>query len=269
MKSNSTIEDIMSGGPVSRRSLFQAAGIGAAAIAATLPAVAAGGKVVAAMKGGATITDEDILNFALNLEYLEAEFYSYGVTGHGIPAEDMAGVGNTGPTTGGSQIVWDSTEQRHIATEIMQDELKHVVFLRTALGSAAVAKPEINLNALGTGFQGPRHFFVLARAFEDVGVSAYGGAANMISNKDYLQAAARILATEAYHAGNVREMVADSNINFAVDSQDQIPTINDFFPTNSQGLAIIRTVGEVAAIVRGPNASGGAFFPMGLNGTIK
>ena len=39
------------------------------------------------------ITDTDILNFALNLEYLEAQYYSWSVFGHGIPAKDTGGNG--------------------------------------------------------------------------------------------------------------------------------------------------------------------------------
>lgn len=254
---------------LSRRSLLQMAGVGAVALGSVLPSVASATSISKALGGGGTITDVDILNFALNLEYLEAEFYSYAVYGHGIPSEDMTGVGDTGPTTGGMKVNFANPRMYNIAREIAADELHHVLFLRAALGSAAIAKPEIKLDALGFGFEGPTNFLLLARIFEDVGVSAYGGAARLITNKDILQAAARILATEAYHAGNIREMIAKPTEINKVDEKDQPPTLTNYFPTNPQGLAIIRTVGEVALLVRGPSASGGAFFPQGLNGTIK
>lgn len=216
-----------------------------------------------------TNMDVSVLNFALNLEYLEAEFYSYATTGHGIPDNLFSGSGTPGATTGGSQVSLSGSVLQ-VAQEIANDELTHVVFLRSALGGAAVAKPAINLNALGIGFASEQEFLILARAFEDVGVSAYSGAARLITNKDYLEAAARILATEAYHAGNVRYQLALMGGNApAVDGLDQPPSSGNFFPTDSNGLAVSRSAAQVAAIVRGANEAGGAFYPQGLNGAIK
>src|SRR5687767_5497037 len=91
-----------------------------------------------------TPTDTDVLNFALNLEYLEAEFYSYAVSGTGIDATLTGGVGTAGATTGGARVTFSDANVAAIAAEIAQDELNHVRFLRNALGSQAVAKPAIN-----------------------------------------------------------------------------------------------------------------------------
>ena len=77
-----------------------------------------------------------------------------------------------------------------IAAEINADETLHVKFLRSALGGSAVAEPVINLNALGIGFASQAQFLTLARAFEDTGVSAYAGAATLLSGNN-LQAAAQ------------------------------------------------------------------------------
>ncbi|RYG34596.1 ferritin-like domain-containing protein [bacterium] len=180
------------------------------------------------------------------------------------------GVGNAGGTKGGAKVAFTNKSLENLVKEIAADELDHVRFLRKALGSAAVAKPAIDLDALKIGFKNENEFIILARAFEDVGVSAYRGAAKLIQNKDYLDAAAGILATEAYHAGHLR-----SHANYAdvtspkLDCQDRPPTESEWVPTDDNGLALGRTPPQVLAIVRGKSADGGAFFPRGLNGNVK
>ena len=200
-----------------RRSFL--AGVGAAGAAA----VVAGCGHSASMGGGTTTTttytDADILNFALNLEYLEAEFYLHAATGSGLSAAD-AGSG-AGAVTGGTQVTGLNSTQQNILNEIAYDEQEHVRFLRSALGSAAVARPAIDLtasfnalaSAAGIGstfnpFGSWDAFNVGAFIFEDVGVTAYAGAAPLISTAGitagYLAAAAGIMAVEAYHAAYVR-----------------------------------------------------------------
>jgi hypothetical protein len=238
----------------------------------------------AAVNAGA-ITDVDILNFALNLEYLEAEFYTVATTGKtleqsGIP---VSGAGNPGKTVGGMAVNLTNSSNKTeltgdlkaVVQEITFDEQQHVMLLRSALGSAAIAKPAINLDALGTGFEGFLHFIALARAFEDVGVSAYGGAAPLISSKDILATAARIALTEAYHAGSLRTLAAANKdpYLFPVDSQDILPPPagKQYFTVNGQALSIVRTPGQVLAIVYHNTTSGasaGGFFPNGVNGNI-
>jgi hypothetical protein len=151
----------------------------------------------------------------------------------------------------------------------------HVRFLRTALGSAAVAKPAINLNALGVGFGNLNEFLTVARAFEDVGVTAYNGAAPLISSRAILGAAAGIALTEAQHAGVLRYLVYDRGI--AVPQLDNldVPPLGSpngrLFNLNNEGLTPARTPSQVLAIVYANRAAGtrnGGFFPGGFNGTI-
>lgn len=231
------------------------------------------------------ITDVDILNFALNLEYLEAEFYVKVVSGktlHEIGVPTSGSVGTYGPTTGGNKVkfregaFWlgdlDAATTFAIAEELAYDEVQHVLFLRAALGSAAIAKPTINLDALGMGFANYRQFLQLARAFEDVGLSAYAGAAPLISSKEYLQAAVQILATEAMHSGNIRKQVQGHGVpTTPVDSLDVLPPPSgrQFFTVNQQALAVIRTTSQVLSIVYGGGTTSGGFFPDGVNGTIN
>jgi hypothetical protein len=80
-------------------------------------------------------TDFDILNFALNLEYLEAQFYSFAVFNQGLPADLLSGTGTRGEATGGRAVNFTDPIVRQYAVEIAQDERAHVRFLRTALGS--------------------------------------------------------------------------------------------------------------------------------------
>ncbi len=254
--------------PMTRRGVLTMLGTGAVATLAATPAFASAESLRRALPQD--IGDADILTFALNLEYLEAEFYAMATTGYPLARLDSEGMGNMGATRGGKKVTFKNESLARLSREIARDELDHVRFLRAALGRNAIAKPEINLDALGIGFANESEFLILARAFEDVGVSAYRGAAKLIENKDYLDAAAGILATEAYHAGHLR-----SHVNYArikapkLDPKDMPPTEHDWVPTDKNGLAIGRTPGEVGAIVRGPNPSGGAFFPMGMNGKIR
>jgi hypothetical protein len=219
----------------------------------------------------AAVTDADVINFALNLEYLEAEFYTKAVTGKTlVQAGLIPSSAETGPTTGGTQINFSTAPQiKMIAEQIMQDEQEHVKFLRSALGSGAVKKPTINLNAAG-GFTNYKQFLELARDFEDVGVSAYAGAAPLIKNATYLAAAARILATEAEHSGNIRlKMVLTGLQEPKLDSQDIPPTWNNLFSVGGSGLAIARSTSQVLKIVYAGGTSRGGFYPNGFNGNIK
>jgi len=99
---------------------------------------------------------------------------------------------------------FSSSPMALLATALRDEEIDHVKYLRSALGSDAAKKPAINLNALGYGYSSVASWLKLARQFEDVGVSAYLGAAPLISNKTYLAAAGAILSVEAFHSGAIR-----------------------------------------------------------------
>ena len=135
----------------------------------------------------------DVLNFALTLEYLEAEFYTRGV-------------GTAGLIPAGMRDVFD---------QIRKHEVAHVAFLQNVLGAAAVSKPTFDFSGgggAGAGpfadvFRNPQTFMALAQAFEDTGVRAYKGqAANLMGHNEILRAALRIHSVEARHAAQVRRM---------------------------------------------------------------
>ena len=276
-----------------RRKLLRNAGLGTAFAAAS----GLGLFNSTSARAAAAPTDADILNFALNLEYLEAEFYLFAANGTGLPNTDINGVGTTGNVIGGAYVPFKTPAIQQYAKSIANEEFAHVKFLRAALGSAAVARPEIDLynsfNTLGAAaglgpfnpFADEMSFLLGAYVFEDVGVTAYNGAAPLIQSKAYLAAAASILAVEAYHASNVRTLLYQmgqgdatkkiSAVRAAASGapDDQGVVMNgqaNITPTNTNALAFSRTTAQVLNIVYLGGASGNyGFFPKGLNGAIS
>ena len=219
----------------------------------------------------AALTDVEILNFALNLEYLEAEFYAmatYGATL--LQLGVITSSEQTGPTMGGQAVPnFKNLPQAYLASALRDDEIKHVMFLRSALGSAAAKKPAINLNALGYGFANVSSFLKLARQFEDVGVSAYLGAAPLITNSTYLAAAGAILSTEALHSGSIRDVcIMNGVISPAVDALDVPPTAQNPYAVDKNALSIPRTPSQVLKIVYAGGSCSGGFYPNGMNGSV-
>jgi hypothetical protein len=162
-----------------------------------------------------------------------------------------------------------SSKFAFLATALRENEIDHVQYLRAALGSAAVKKPAINLDALGYGFSSVDSFLKLSRQFEDVGVSAYLGAAPLIKSKIYLAAAAAILATEAQHSGSIRTACIMSDVTSpAVDSLDVPPTTSTPYDVDKNALSIPRTPSQVLNIVYAGGKCSGGFYPDGMNGAI-
>jgi hypothetical protein len=232
---------------VSRRALLAGGGAALAALSFAAP------KAAQAAGAVSVYSDNDILNFALNLEYLEANFYYIAAFGTTIDVANSSStaagaavlgingvVGNNsaGSTSGvvanagvsgavapsNYKVPFVSPLLAGYAVETALEEGKHVAALRAALGTLAVAQPAINLtpalfNTLAglagvaispySPYANEAYFLVGAYIFEDVGVSAYHGAAPLIVSKSgILPVAAGILAVEAYHAGLVRTSLA-------------------------------------------------------------
>ena len=189
----------------------------------------------------------------------------------GIPVD---GRGRRGPTIGGGAVAL-SGPVRVLAEHLTLDEQGHVLALRQALGGAAIAKPTINLEALGIGFRNQNEFLTMARAFEDVGMSAYAGGAPMINDRRLLATTARIALAEAQHVGAVRLAVAQANISVPQLDLLDVPPLGSpagrLFQVVDQGFASMRTPSQVLAVLFGnniPGADRGGFFPEGANGSI-
>jgi|SRR5581483_1777016 len=276
MAKQNIISEMLEQAP-NRRSLLKKIGMAGAAAGA---AFATGGIKLNADPSSPTVVD--VLQFALNLEYLEAEFYTTATMGKTIDQVGIgtSGTGNTGPTTGWNQVNFSNSLvfTGAVAAQIGNDERNHVSLLRTALQNAGitpVAKPPINLGALGIGFANELQFLTLARIFEDIGVSAYGGAAQLpaVTSSPYIGTAARILAAEAEHVANIRLQVARLAVpTTALDGVDIIPPPSGtyFFSIDpTTGLTALRTPGQVLFLAyNAANATSGGFFPMGVNGNL-
>jgi len=285
-----------------RRTFLRAAGLaGLGAVGTTAMLSATSLPAMADEKSDAT--DAAVLNFALNLEYLEAEFYLNAYYGWGVPSSAIDGTTPAGKVTGGRQVKFTSKAIKQYAKEIANDELNHVLFLRSALGGAKVSRPAIDLKSSFTAaaraagliksnqtfdpFANENNFLLAAFIFEDVGVTAYKGAAPLITNKTYLEAAAGILAVEAYHAGIVRSQLFGKGLIAEVkkisDARDSLDGKSDddqglgrktsanIVPTDDNGIAYSRSAANVLNIVylNPAKVTKGGFFPSGVNGAIN
>ncbi len=305
-----------------RRGFFKNAMGMAAVTAAGAAAMSMSSEAQAQATGPSEV---DVLNFALNLEYLEAQFYSYAATGAGLPNNLLTGgVGTQGSVVTGTgpgsarRVNFTDPAIAAYAREITQDEIAHVTFLRAAIRGTGTsdaliaAQPRIDISgATGgafaaaaasttpalTGFDpylDDNSFLQAAFIFEDVGVTAYKGAAGaLFNNKTYLEAAAGILAVEAYHAAIVRTALyargvaipalrtnteTISNLRDSVDGttdldQGVAPTtvsgqlVSNIVPLDRDGLAFSRTPAQVLNIVylNPRSVTAGGFFPNGIN----
>ena len=266
---------------------------------------------------GTTISDVDVLNFALNLEYLETEFYLRGATGTGIPAADQLSGAGAVTVASSSKVTFSTSLTQGLAAELAQTELQHVRVIQAtikSLNGTPIPAPALDYtngfngaaSAAGIGasfnpFANEINFFLGALTFEEVGVSAYTGAAGLISNATVLSAAAGIQAAEAYHAGSLRALLIAQYVQSGdptalknydliqklratlggggetpVATQDASGNVSGYTVVNADttnSIAQPRTADQVLHIVyaskSGAGSAMGGFFPAGLNGNIK
>lgn len=247
--------------------------------------------------GGGGTTSVDLFNFALNLEYLEAEFYLRALSGQGLSESDIGT--NPGAVTGGSAVGFSTPLLRTVIQELASEELLHVRTLRSLLGSSAVARPAINFTAAFasiaslTGITGfdpfadEQSLFLGAFFLEDLGVTAYNGALASLTTSTEVQSAAGLMGAECYHSGVVRRVLYEmagtaqsnagrlSSLRASLGNGKDQALANGTLANLSQtdtttGLVFSRTTREVLNVLYlSANAATGGFFPNGLNGNIK
>lgn len=278
-----------------RRGFLKCMGMGAAgavALAGTTRLVSAQAAPSAA----------DVFNFALNFEYLGAEFYLHAFNGSTLGQGDITGTGTLGGVTGGRAVPFSDPLVRGLAREFADDEVGHTRFLRSILGDARIARPAIDLtnsftvfarfaglvpmNGTFDAFANDDNFLLGGLILEDVCVTALKGATPLIRNNEFLEGAAGLLATEGYQAGAIRGTLARRG---RFTQAQQVSDLRDFFdgpsdidqgigtatqpnivPADANALAFSRTPQQVLAIAYGSAAlQPGGFFPNGTNGTIR
>lgn len=167
-----------------------------------------GGKAVVNLGSG----DIGILNYAYALEQLEAAFYTQVVA---TPYSGMS-----------------SKEQEYL-TDIRDHEIAHREFFKNALGNARIGGVIVDFSSINFGSRDS--VLMTAKTFEDLGVSAYNGAGELIKSADYLLLAGKIVSVEARHAAAIRDLLSYGS--FA-----------DNTVVNNMGLDVYRTPPEVLAM---------------------
>lgn len=156
--------------------------------------------------------DFAILNYAYALEQLEAAFYTQ------VIATPFAGM--SGP-------------EKSLLTDVRDHEVAHREFFKAALGTKAIRGLEVDFSSIN--FNSRDSVLGIAKAFEDLGVSAYNGAGRYIASADYLLLAGKIVSVEARHAAYIRDLL-------------QFGSFADSSVVNGQGLEMSRKPREVIGI---------------------
>jgi len=139
--------------------------------------------------GGASKQDLEIVNYALTLEYLEADFYQQVLDSGEVKDKKVA----------------------EIAMEISENEQEHVAALTATvekLGGKPAAKPTTNFESVLSG--GEKKILTTAASVENLGAAAYLGQAGRIKNMEVLAAALSIHTVEARHAAVLNAAIGKS-----------------------------------------------------------
>ena len=239
----------------------------------------------------------DVLNFALNLEFLEAGLYHFASTGQPLPG---LAAGSTLPTTALYTAVQADGPTAALAAALAQDEMNHIADLQgaiTSLGGTPITAPVINYAAKGAVTTAAQ-FLATARQFTALGNSAYAGAAQfLVSNPAVLTVASQILAAEGFHLGATNYQCITQGVaaalqgsaTAAIDIQDTPPSPTQYFTVfapnpnpsaspllgfsparnTSQDLGVVYGVSTPTTLNPTAGVTSGGFFPNGVNGNIK
>jgi hypothetical protein len=167
--------------------------------------------------------DTGILNYAYALEQLEAAFYMMAVS------QPYSGM---------------SAAEMQILTDIRDHEIIHREFLKTALGNNAISM--LDFDFASVNFSSRTSVLGTAKVFEDLGVSAYNGAGQLLTSAALLGIAGKIVSVEARHASVIRDLLNPGSADFS----------GDDVVTPSNGLDAVRSpamvLGAAASFITTP-----------------
>ena len=275
-----------------------------------------------------TQNDFNILNFALNLEFLDSTYYLFAATGQGHTANDLAGGPATNGTysvpgaaplaTGAGMVPFATPVIAQIADFLAADERAHVRFIKatlSGLGSTPIPAPLLDIspggsftavanaaNALAGSavipvpfnpYADENSFLLGGFIFEDTAVTAYAGAAGLLSQgSELVQYASSLEAIEAYHAAALRTLLllrgysaqtdAIANLRSSLSSGAIYPSTSAddagtfdpatnapiLAPRDASALAFRRSAQQILNIAYGNFGGGrlpGLFYPNGFN----
>lgn len=205
---------------VARRSFLRHAGIGAASMGMLTTAACKKDHSVK-LNNGIDVGSGDfgILNYAYALEQLEAAFYIQVVVS---PYSGM------------------SDKEKVYLTAIRDHEVAHREFFKAALKENAIKPLTPDFSSINFGARAS--VLGAAKAFEDLGVTAYDGAGCLIINPLYLTLAGKIVSVEARHAALIRELLEPGSfagsdqvdamgLNKSNAIKDVLPIANTFLKT--------------------------------------
>jgi len=245
-------------------------------------------------------TDIDLFNFALNLEYLETDYYLRGL---GMTVDEVFRTSFGAPVKGGRKVQFSNPVREGMIKNIAGNEVAHINFVRAITGSQASQRPPIDMDAgfaavaAAAGlsdfdpFGNEMDFFLGGMLFEDVGISVLKGSARKLRSLTLRESAAGLLGSEGYHMGAIRSVIykmgdtwrsraaAISEFRDRLDGPqdlDQPPVkvsnMSNIVPTNGNGIVFGRTPEHALNIIYGNPARGvmaGGLFPEGFNGRIR
>ena len=288
--------DVTTAEPVSERRQFFRTALGAAAVTvAGATALTIGPRAFAD-----TANDVDFLNLALQLKYLEAQFYSFAVTGAGLPAASLAagsaptGTNVPGAATGARQVTFTDPLVAQYAAEIAQDSAAHVAWLRGELGTMTSAQPAIDLGTTATGafstamsaagvitgagttfdpYGTDENFLLAAFLLADIGVSALRGAVGVVVDLGHREVVEGAMITDAHHAATIRSTLyakgaTTASLRTNADKISNLRDLLDGLNDDDVGLSPITVGGNLVSTIA-PTAADGSLFGRANGGVLN
>lgn len=143
----------------------------------------------------------DVLKYAFALEALEADFYTKVVA------------------NGSFNTAFSSASERTLLTDIRDHEVAHREFFKAAITANGGTPPTLSTKyPSSVDFASRTSVLATAKTFEDLGVSAYNGAARYLAsaaNVGLLTIAGKVVSVEARHASAIRDLISPNTDAFA------------------------------------------------------